>query len=82
MKNASEKQVAEEIQLTEEQRLQGWLLSEECGYRPGAVYKSYSETASIVVERHKGGWVRYMLINRVGDGSCKYFKTLAKALAN
>jgi hypothetical protein len=81
MKNASEKQ-AEEIQLTEDQKSQGWMLSEECGYRPGAVYLDYSATVTIVVERHRNGWVRYMLINRVGDGNPRYFKTLSKALAN
>lgn len=82
MKIASEKQVTEKIQLTEDQKSQGWMLSEECGYRPGKIYKSYSETATIVVERHGNGWSRSLVINGVGDRSSKYFKALSKALAN
>ena len=68
------------IRLTQSQREAGWMLSEECGYRPGKVCKEYSPTTTIVVEREGRQWSRYLLVNQVGEGKNTKFKTLQAAL--
>ena len=68
------------IRLTQSQREAGWMLSEECGYRPGKACKEYSPTTTIVVEREGRQWCRYLLINQIGDGRNTKFKTLKDAL--
>ena len=68
------------MRLTQSQREAGWMLSEECGYRPGKVCKEYSPTTTIVVEREGRQWSRYLLVNQVGEGKNTKFKTLQAAL--
>lgn len=70
------------IRLTQNQRNQGWVLSEECGFMPGSILKDAGSNATISVRRYGSGWGKSLIASGVGQGQPVKFKTLASALSD